>query len=69
MGFHLTDEDLYKDINTRTITVNSSINSLSQWALDRGTTYKMVRRLNPWLRSKSLTVKANKSYEIKIPEK
>ncbi|MDB5192301.1 MAG: hypothetical protein JWQ96_1864 [Segetibacter sp.] len=68
LGFKLTDEDLYQDIPTRTVTVNSSISNLAQWAIDNGTTYKMVKRLNPWLRSRALVLKG-KPYEVKIPSK
>ena len=42
---------------------------IAQWALDNGTTYKMIKLLNPWLRSKSLTVSGGKSYQIKLPNK
>jgi hypothetical protein len=67
LGFSLEEEDYYKEIPTRIITVNNSISNLAQWAIDNGTTYKMVKRLNPWLRSRALVIKG-KAYEIKVPK-
>lgn len=68
-GYMVDDANGYKPFNTRSVTVSSSITNLAQWALDNGTTYKMIKILNPWLRSKSLTVSGGKSYEIKLPAK
>jgi membrane-bound lytic murein transglycosylase D len=66
MGYLVDDTNGYKPFNTTSVTVSSSIPNLAQWALNNGTTYKMIRILNPWLRSKSLAVPAGKSYEIKL---
>ncbi len=67
LGFQLTDTELYTEVPYRTITVNQSIANLAQFARQNGTTYKMLRQLNPWLRGRSLTV-TNKSYTIKLPQ-
>jgi len=66
-GLVVNEEDLYEDIPTRTVTVSNSISSLADWAIAQGTNYKMLKRLNPWLRGRSLTVSGGKSYEVKIP--
>jgi membrane-bound lytic murein transglycosylase D len=67
VGLHVTAEDLYTDVPTRNVIINSSISNLAQWALDNGTNYKILKRLNPWLRGRSLTVSAGKSYQVKLP--
>lgn len=67
LGFHLTTDDLYKEIPTKKITVTASIPNLADWATANGSNYKMLKLLNPWLRSRSLAVKTGKSYEIKLP--
>jgi membrane-bound lytic murein transglycosylase D len=67
LGFKVDDEEKYQAIPTRTITVTSSISDLAQFAISNGTTYKMLRVLNPWIKSKSLTVRKGKSYTIKLP--
>ncbi len=66
LGFELKENELYKEIPYRTVTVNASVSNLAQFAKANGTTYKMLRQLNPWLRGRSLTVKS-KSYELKLP--
>jgi hypothetical protein len=67
MGYTVNDNNGYKPFNIKTVTVSSSIANLAQWALDNGTTYKMLKLLNPWMRERFLTVKPGKSYEVKLP--
>jgi hypothetical protein len=67
MGFMLQPEDLYRPYKTRSITVDKSISNLSQWAQDNGANYKLLKTLNPWLRSRTLNVPAGKTYEIELP--
>ena len=67
MGFMLSADDKYKPYKTRKITVDKSISNLADWALDNGSNYKMLKTLNPWLRSRSLAVPSGKSYEIELP--
>jgi len=69
LGFKISPEELYNEIAFRTVTVNSSIPNLAQFAIDNGTTYKILRLMNPWIRGKSLTVRSSKPYEIKLPAK
>jgi len=68
LGFNVDDEEKYQPIPTKTITVNSSVPDLAQFAISNGTTYKMLRVMNPWLKGKSLTVSHGKSYLIKLPD-
>lgn len=67
LGFELKEEDKYEKVPHRTVTVNTSIPNLAAWARSNGTTFKMVRQMNPWLRDRSLTVTGGKTYEIKLP--
>jgi hypothetical protein len=67
LGFDVDKEDRYQPVAAKTITVTSSIPDLVQFAIDNGTTYKMLRVMNPWLKGKSLTVARGKSYLIKLP--
>lgn len=67
MGYLLEPSDLYQPLMTRTITVSSSVTNLADFAIKNGTTYKRLKLLNPWLRSRSLVVKAGKSYLIRLP--
>lgn len=67
MGYTVDDNNGYKPIKTRDITVTSTISNLAQWSKDNGSTYKFLKLLNPWLRERFLTVKPGKSYMIKLP--
>ena len=66
-GFKLSDAEKYGEIPFRTLTVTSSIPNLADFAIQNGTTYKMLRLLNPWLRGRSLPAKPGKTYVIKLP--
>jgi len=67
LGFVLNEEDKYHQIPFKTVTVNSSIANLAEFARQNGTSYKILRLMNPWLRGKSLTVSNGRSYVIKLP--
>jgi membrane-bound lytic murein transglycosylase D len=67
LGFELEDADAYKPVKTRSLNINATIPDLGQFAIDKGTNYKTLRLLNPWLRGKSLTVKPGKTYVIELP--
>ena len=67
-GFHLTEEQLYEPHQYKTVVVNQSIPSLSEFAQAQGTTYRLLKVLNPWLIGTSLKSAANKPYEIRIAQ-
>jgi hypothetical protein len=66
-GYIVTKSDAYNPIKTRKLTVSSSIPNLADYALSNGTTYRMLKQLNPWLRERKLTVRPGKTYEILLP--
>lgn len=68
LGYTVDDTNGYPPFSTKDITVTSSIPNLAEWAISKGTTYKMLRILNPWIRSRSLTVTGGRSYIIKLPQ-
>ena len=67
LGFRLQDTERYRPVSTRTITVSQSIHNLATFARQQGTTYKMLKWHNPWLRSRTLPVRPGKSYTIILP--
>jgi membrane-bound lytic murein transglycosylase D len=67
VGFIVQGMDAYKPYKTKMVTVDSTIPDLAQYAIDNGTTYRMLKMLNPWLRDKKLTVKPGKTYEVELP--
>lgn len=68
LGFKLSDEEKYEEIPYRTVRIDSSVSDLVQFAINNGTTYKMLRLMNPWIRGKSLTVSNGNGYELKLPK-
>lgn len=67
LGFIVEDSALYKEIPFREVEVTSSIANLAQFAIDNGTTFKVLRAMNPWLKGRALTVSGGKTYRIKLP--
>lgn len=68
-GYIVPPEDAYQPVKTRKVTVTDNISNLAAYAKGEGTSYKMLKLLNPWLRSRKLTVKPGKSYVIELPTK
>lgn len=67
MGYILEHSDEYQPFKTKDIEVTESIANLSDWAQENGTTYKMIKILNPWLQARSLTLRANDTFQISVP--
>ncbi len=66
-GFQLKPSDLYPKINTRKEIVNYGISNLMDWAIRKGTTFRLLTELNPWLTSTYLTNNSGKQYIIELP--
>lgn len=67
-GYNIDQVNLYKPvIATRTIEVDTAIADLTSFAIENGTTYKMLRYLNPWITARDLPASAGKSYKILLP--
>jgi membrane-bound lytic murein transglycosylase D len=54
-GFRLTDDVIYHPLNLRRETISSGVGNLVAYAKSKGTDYKTIRMLNPWIRSSSLS--------------
>jgi hypothetical protein len=67
LGFKLSEQELYKPLKTRTVLVKTNIHDLAAFARTNGSSYKMLKWLNPWLRARSLSVRPGKTYEIIFP--
>ena len=66
-GFNLENNELYQQIPTKIIEVDSTISDLAQFSKLQGINYKILKIHNPWLRDKKLVNLANKKYQIEIP--
>jgi hypothetical protein len=67
LGFVPDTAHLYSPFQTRPMIITQSIPNLVDFAINNGTTYRMLRILNPWLKGRSLPVKSGKSYTLLLP--
>jgi membrane-bound lytic murein transglycosylase D len=65
-GFYLQPDDLYPPLDYYTVSVDTTITDLVAFAHHHQVTYKELRTLNPWLRTRELNNRSRKVYEIKI---
>lgn len=66
-GFKFDPDHLYQPEPVKYVEVNESIKDLVAFAQSNGTNYKLLKRHNPWLREKRLSVRKGKSYRIALP--
>ncbi|MBK8561790.1 MAG: lytic transglycosylase domain-containing protein [Saprospiraceae bacterium] len=68
-GFDMKSEQLYPPLdNYALVTVDSSIANLGEFAKQFGTSYRMLKLFNPWLKDNRLTNTKKKVYDIKVPK-
>lgn len=56
-------------INTQTLYLPLPTRDIALWAKDNGTSYKMIRYLNPWIRGNKITTINSPEIAIEIPKK
>lgn len=66
-GYNLTPVQLYQPVEGKTVKVSGPVPDWVAWAKQHGITYAQLREANPWIRSKTLTNKAGKTYDVLIP--
>lgn len=69
-GFHLRHSDYLPPFeNYREVQINDTMIQWSDFAASHGTNYKVLRILNPWIRSYQYANTTGKTYTVKIPNK
>jgi hypothetical protein len=68
-GFHFREKDLYPEIKTDTLQIDTSISNLASFAKELNLNYKILKEFNPWLRKNTLENPNNKIYVLNIPQK
>lgn len=68
-GYYVRRCDTYPEIPTHEVELSGQNVDLVDFAISHGTTYKMLRTLNPWLTASTLKNKQLKTYKVKIPIK
>lgn len=65
-GFQLDQMKLYEPFQTKSIHIHETIPNIAIWALEHRINFKIIKKLNPWLKGNKLTVK-NKTYTLLLP--
>ena len=68
-GFNFREKDLYKNVPTYKVKVDTAVTNFSVFAQKYNINYKVLKLHNPWLREPHLLNKSKKVYYIEIPEK
>ncbi len=68
-GFYVRRCDTYPEIPSTEVDLTGQNVDLVDFAIQNGTTYKLLRSLNPWITSSTLKNKSGKTYKVRIPVK
>jgi|TARA_R110002020_G_scaffold396281_4_gene606348 hypothetical protein len=68
-GFNFREQDLYKNIPTYKVKVDTAVTDFADFAKKFDINYKILKLHNPWLRDTYLKNSSRKEYLIEIPEK
>jgi hypothetical protein len=68
-GFNFREKDLYSNVPTYKVEVDTAVTDFTKFAENFGINYKILKLHNPWLRDRFLENKSGKKYFIEIPEK
>ncbi|MCB0458225.1 MAG: lytic transglycosylase domain-containing protein, partial [Flavobacteriaceae bacterium] len=68
-GFNFEEKDLYKDIPSFKVKVDTAVTNFADFAKKFEINYKILKIHNPWLRDTYLKNSSGKAYYIEIPEK
>lgn len=66
-GFTIHANEMYVNLPSKKIIIDSSITDLALFAKEQGINYKIFKIQNPWLRDNKLLNTIRKRYEIEIP--
>tara|TARA_R110002095_G_scaffold138100_1_gene119629 strand:- start:120 stop:1061 length:942 start_codon:yes stop_codon:yes gene_type:complete len=68
-GFNFREKDLYKEIPSYKVKVDTAVTDFADFAKKFDINYKILKIHNPWLRDTYLKNSSGKEYYIEIPEK
>lgn len=66
-GFYPDKMELYEPFHIQKVIVEETIPNLALWANDQGFNIKILRKLNPWLKTTKLTVKGGRKFTLLLP--
>ena len=66
-GFVINQNDYYQRTQTYDLEINTSIDNIADFALEKSINYKILKQFNPWIRKNKLSNPNNKKYILKLP--
>lgn len=67
-GFNFREKDLYHDVPSYKVKVDTAVSDFASFAQKFGINYKVLKIHNPWLREAHLNNSSRKEYLIELPE-
>ncbi|MEJ7766743.1 MAG: lytic transglycosylase domain-containing protein [Chitinophagaceae bacterium] len=67
LGFRLHENEKYQPLPFKLVEVTNSIPDLAKFATQNGTSYKILKLMNPWIRGRSITVAPKKEIVLRLP--
>tara|TARA_R110002072_G_scaffold246303_2_gene405554 strand:- start:1 stop:921 length:921 start_codon:yes stop_codon:yes gene_type:complete len=67
-GFNFREKDLYNNVPTHKVEVDTAVTDFTAFAKKFGINYKILKIHNPWLREPHLNNNSRKLYQIDIPK-
>jgi membrane-bound lytic murein transglycosylase D len=67
-GFYLRNIDLYHEVPTYNVTIDSAVADWPEFAIKNHSNYRILKELNPWILKYSFTNKDHKTYIVKFPK-
>ena len=67
-GYYFREKDLYPNVPTHSVKIDSTITDLVEFAQSHNINYKILKIYNPWLISSALNNIDHKTYYITIPD-
>ena len=67
-GFNLRADQLYMPVDCEAVEVSGPVSDWAEWAAEHGISYAQLREENPWIRAKSLTNTAGRTYKVLVPK-
>lgn len=67
--YAIEKDHLYDPVNSyNTVIVSGAVENWGDFAIEHGTTYRMLKLYNPWLVDNKLSNKAGRAYQIRLPK-
>lgn len=67
-GFYIEQHDRYQPVDYVNVKITETVPNLGDFAKKHGTTYRMIKLLNPWILGSTLPNASGRTYYVKVPK-